>query len=210
MHRRTLLATAGSVLVAGCVGKAPSNSGSEQGDAGDTGESAIGARLRSLVGRASPEPVRCKGEPTSVIETMSDAGDENLEYNPTNGTFRVGVAETVDGTRFETVPFEEWMEIECAEAGTRRAREATVGRLDTDGFHASTASLPEKSDSLVALLTVADGDQGNGTAGGKPVALRRLVQVAPRSVEATVSIEGDGYTRTVAVFTEPMRNAVAI
>jgi hypothetical protein len=49
----------------------------------------------------------------------------------------------------------------------------------------------------------------NGTADPEPVALWRLVRVAPRSVEATIPIDGDSYTRTVAVFAEPAIDAVA-
>jgi len=207
MHRRTLLATAGGVLVSGCVTTAPSDADAERD--GGSG-SAIGARLRSLVGRVSSGPIRCEGAPASVIERMGDPAGGDFEYSPANRTFRVGVAETANGTRFETVPFEEWMEIECVDAGAERAHEATVDRLETGGFDASSASLPEGPDSLVVLLTVTNGDRGNGTADSDPVALWRLVRAGPRSVEATVSIDGDSYTRTVAVFAEPMSDAVVL
>ncbi|PSP73108.1 hypothetical protein BRC86_10585 [Halobacteriales archaeon QS_3_64_16] len=174
------------------------------------GGSAVGARLRSLVGRVSSGPVRCEGAPTSVTERTGDPAGGDLEHSPANRTFRVGVAETASGTRFETVPFEEWMRIECADAGAERAHEAAVDRLETGGFDASSASLPTGLDSLVVPLTTTNGDRGNRTADSDPVALWRLVHAGPRSVEATVSIEGDSYTRTVAVFAEPMSDAVAL
>jgi hypothetical protein len=153
MHRRTLLAAARIVLVSSYVANTTPSAGSEQAD---RGASAIEARSKSLAGRVSSGPVRSKGESTTVTETMSDGDNENIEYESANGTFRVGVAETADETRFEIGPFAEWMAIECAEAGAERARETTVDRLGTGGFHASSANLPKKSESLVVLLTVAD------------------------------------------------------
>jgi hypothetical protein len=91
MRRRTLLATAGGVLVSGCVATTPPDADAER-DGG--GGSAVGARLRSLVGRVSSGPIRCEGAPTSVTERMRDPAGGDLEYSPANRTFRVGVAET--------------------------------------------------------------------------------------------------------------------
>ena len=206
MHRRTLLAAAGTVLVSSYVANTTPSAGSEQAD---RGASAIEARSKSLAGRVSSGPVRSKGESTTVTETMSN-GDQR-EHR-----IRVGQRD-VSGRS-------------GGDCGRNPVRDRPVRRMDGDRMRRSGSQAGPGDDCRSTRYRRVPRQFGeppeeigitgrtshgrrrwwvNGTADPEPVALWRLVRVAPRSVEATISINGDSYTRTVAVFAEPAIDAVA-
>ena len=126
MDRRTFLVATASVGVAGCVAKpAP-------GNLSENGAMRSNSNLTSTT-----NPVRCQGEPVSVEQSLTDTPgyDDGLEYFPSNETFRFVIAENSEGpAMFETVPFDEWASIKCAEASQQRAYKATKTRLGTDEF----------------------------------------------------------------------------
>ncbi len=206
MRRRALLSTLAAGL-AGClggtdVGAPPANDAPPTDSATTDPETATPTRANTPSG-----PVRCRGEPVAVERTVDDPPgyDDDVEYFPENGTVRfVSVRSGDEAIRFEEMPFERWASIECAEAGLERVRSATADRLGTDEFGSGVGQSPGflPSSSLVVRLDVATRIEDGETAAPPAVSLSRLADAAPRSVDATVSVEGDQYSRTVPVFAE--------
>ena len=195
MDRRTFLVATASVGVAGCVAKSAPGNLSENGAARSNSNPA-----------STTNSVRCQGEPVSVEQSLTDTPgyDDDIEYFPSNETFRIVVARDSKGpAMFETVPFDEWASIECAEASQQRAHEATKNRLGTDKFGSGIGEPPESySGSTAVILSIQTQTRTNGTTGTPALSLSRLARVAPRSVDATVSLKDDTFSRMVAVFAE--------
>lgn len=202
MDRRTFLIATANVGLTGCVATPAPGELSENG--------AVRSNSKSV---STTNPVRCQGEPVSVEQSLTDTPgyDDDLEYFPANETFRIVVARDSEGPAMvETVPFDEWASIECAEAGQQRVHEATRTRLGTDGFG---SSIGEPSESYwgptAVILSIQTQTRTNGTTDTPPLSLSRLARVAPQSVAATVSLQGDTFSRTVAVFAEQVDIALA-
>jgi hypothetical protein len=195
MDRRTFLVATASVGVAGCVAKpAP-------GNLSENGAMRSNSNLTSTT-----NPVRCQGEPVSVEQSLTDTPgyDDGLEYFPSNETFRIVIAENSEGpAMFETVPFDEWASIKCAEASQQRAYKATKTRLGTDEFGSGIGEPSESySGPTAVILSIQTQTRTNGTTDTPALSLSRLARVSPRSVDATVSLKDDTFSRTVAVFAE--------
>jgi hypothetical protein len=138
--------------------------------------------------------------------------EDDIEYFPANETVRFVTIRNADGpVQFDTWSFEEWGSIECAEVGLERVREATADRLGTDEFGSSIGQPPGffSSNSLVVWLEVATQVEDGETVSTPTVSLDQLANVAPGSVEATVSIKGDTFSRTVPVFAEHVEMGLA-
>ena len=212
MRRRALLsaltAAGTAASVAGCLGGTDAGS-PPANDAPPTDSATRDATTDTAHPRSdSPSgPVRCRGDPVSVERTLSDPpgyGDD-VEYYPDNGTVRfVSIRSGDEAVRFDEMSFDRWASMQCAEAGLERVRSATADRLGTDEFGSGVGQSPGflPSNSLVVRLDVATRVGDGETAAPPAVSLSRLADVAPRSVDATVTLEGDAFSRTVPVFAE--------
>lgn len=155
-------------------------------------------------------PVRCRGEPTAAERSVDDHpgyGDD-MRYFPGNGTVRLVTARSNSGPRgFADRTFEDWATFEAAEAARPRAVSTTADRLGTDGFGSGVGRPPEDAatdDVVVRLHLTTRVDDGTVVA-TTAVSLSALVAAAPRSVETTVTLEGDAFTRSVPVFADHTR-----
>lgn len=195
MRRRTLLAALGATSVAGVAGYAALDAPTSPGTGDGSG------------------PVRCRGDPVAAERTVEDVPGfaDDVEYHPENRTVRyVRYWSGDEPVKFGTMSFERWAATESAEAGVERVRAATAERLGTDAFGSATGEppgfrLPSGFHTWVApvvTLHVSTEYEGDEVVRTPSVELSRLVEVAPRSVEATVSLAGDSYSRTVPVFAE--------
>jgi hypothetical protein len=172
-------------------------------------------------------PTRCRGEPVSVERCPTDdpGYEDGFEYISANRTVRyvAGSSRRADGdggsrrvTRSETIPFDRWGRTECARAAAERAREVVVRRLDAPSLEdpghlvASVDSQPEWSDAAGSLGDEADGtvvvlrtstvvDRGE-VERTPAVPIERIVGAGPRSVAATVKLEGQSISRRFPVF----------
>ena len=208
MRRRALLSALTAAGLAGCLGgtapeTAPPN------DAPPTDSATTDPATASSDTRSDPPsgPVRCRGEPVSAERTVDDPTgyDDGIEYFPENGTVRfVSVRSGDEAVRFDEMSFERWASVECAEAGLERVRAVTEDRLGTDEFGSSIGQSPGllPSNDLVVRLDVATRVEDGETAAPPAVSLSRLADAAPRSVDATVTLAGDTFSRTVPVFAE--------
>jgi hypothetical protein len=217
-----LLGTAGLVAVAGCLGDTDPEGG-QRGEptAPATGESATptpgptetatdAEPVREWASDAEPTgPTRPAGAPVSVERTIADPPGyerDNREYFPENRTMRY--AAYVSGGEpagFDTWSFAEWGRIESASVGGERVRAVTADRLGVEGVGSGVSTPPAGADTegpvvTVVLSTSLDRD---GEVLRWPVAtFPELVATAPRSVDVTLTIEGDTYSRTVPVYAE--------
>ena len=208
MRRRALLsavtATVASSLT-GCLGETPPGAGPNSRPA-----------TKSLTETSSPtytqskpssKPVQCRGEPTTAEGSVTDEPDyeDNMKYFPSNETVRVVTLRNSEGPAgFSTWSFEEWDKIECAEIGIERVRGVTADRLGTDEFGSSIGQPPgfSSADASVIWVEMTTQTEDGETVSTSTVPLARLADVAPRSVDVTVSLEGDTFSRIVPVFAE--------
>ena len=216
MRRRALLtALAAATGVTGCLGgTAPQTRPASDGTPTDTAPQTPSPAASNSSTESPSNPVRCRGEPVSADRSVSDAPgyDDEIEYYPANATVRYVAARRGDEpAAFETMSFERWGSIECAETGLERVRAVTAERLGTDAFGSGVGQPPGllPSNSLVVWLDVATRVDGDGAAETPAVPLSELADVAPRSVDATVSLDGDAFSRTVPVFAERVEVGLA-
>lgn len=195
MRRRALLAGLGTTATAALAGFA------------------TGTLPGTHVDDAGTGPVRCRGDPVSVERSVADRPgfDDGIEYHPENGTVRyVKYRSGGEPVAFDTMSFEQWGSIECAEAGLERVRAVTADRLGTDEFGSAMGDPPGvrlpvgrswQPPAVTLHVGTMGGPDGPGSSESTPsVSVSELADVAPRSVEATVSLDGDSYSRTVPTF----------
>lgn len=152
-------------------------------------------------------PVRCRGETTSAEKTITDEPgyDDEFEYFPENQTIRFVKYRPADSAdAFGTWSFTEWGRIESADVGLERTRVITEERLGTDAFGSSMWRAPDGAsvEGPVIWVAVATQQRDNGTEVTPEIPLAKLADVAPRSVEVTVTLSGDTFSRSVPVFAE--------
>ena len=227
MRRRALLSALGATAVgfAGCldrgpsVGPAPGAGGSPdstttaESDATETDATTTGDTTTTSTDtpetttETSPSRfVRCEGEPVWVERAVTDEpgyDEDDMEYYPENETVRYVAARSGDSpVSFETTSFDEWASIEAAKAALERLRGVTADRLRTDEFGSGMGVPPEFTDmdDVVVRLTVSTRVEDDETVSTPSVSRDQLADAAPRSVEATVSLESEEFSRTVPVF----------
>jgi len=164
-------------------------------------ETASGA-TRTRVG-PTEQPVRCRGDPVSAERTVVDEPgyEDDMRYFSSNSTVRIVATRNADGpVSYESVPFAEWADWESGEAATERVRAVTADRLDTDEFGSGYGDGPASAETdQVVWVSVSTRDTDDGTV-TPTVSLPALADAAPRSVEVTVSLEGDERSKTLPVY----------
>lgn len=207
-RRRLLefLGISGVLTTAGCLGGGGSGSTPQEDE--DSPTTTESSAVRQWARQADPEgPVRADGDVVSIEDTRTDEPgyeEDGFEYFPENRTVRT-VATTSGGepTSFSTKPFNEWGDIESAEVGATRAAAVTARRLEVDFIANGIGQAPAgaASDEFAIKLEVSKTIGSEGEVESWPVAtFPALKQAAPRSVEVTLSVEGDTVSRTVPVY----------
>lgn len=229
VSRRSYLSLCGTVLpggVAGCIGDPPSNGVGETGPVtgsdgassrtptatqtrGDDTETPSDCHGQDATSTETPSsPARCRGEPVTTERFVTDdpGYDDGIEHYPSNGTVRIVTVRSGDEpVAFESWSFEEWSRYRVTEIGQERVRAATARRLGTDEFGSGIGSPPAFAslDGPVVWLNLSTVLDQDGEVTSTPsVAFSTLVAHAPCSVEATVSLDGERYERTVPVYAE--------
>jgi hypothetical protein len=215
MDRRRFLALSTTSIAAltGCLGSPPqeetSNPTPTSNPAAPTdtsGKTETPETTETTPQHDSKGPVRCRGEPVSVEKTITDEPgyDDNIKYFPSNKTVRFVAARSRDRpVSFDTWTFKEWGRIETTEVGMNRAQEATADRLRTDDFSYGMGQPPDDAptDKIVIWLEIgATYDRDGDTINTPTIEFNQLAEAAPRSVDTTVSLKGDEYTRIVPVY----------
>lgn len=160
---------------------------------------AVGGGLAFLVGgvavadatradiTADSSLVRGKGDPVTTTETVTR---DQLEY--IEETNRVRYPNTTES-------FKKWARRECAAIGSEAVLPAIDERVDkrVEGVGKGVRGL---AFGLVITVDHTIARNGDGSVMSKPnVGFEELIAVAPRSVTATVILEGQEYTRDVPV-----------
>lgn len=152
-----------------------------------------------------PEWRRATGEAVTATHSYVDEPgyDDDLEYFPENGTVRVVTARGSGEPRaFADWSFEEWGTFRATHVGSERVRAVTARGLGHGNFGVGVGRPPAGAQVLGTSITLYASKTGDGgtTTTTPAVGLERLAAVAPASVEATVSLDGDAFTHIVAVF----------
>jgi len=173
----------------------------------------VGASVVKISQNQNSEPTRCKGKPTSVEQSLADKSgyEDGFSYFQKNNTVRIVTTRNSDGpASFKTKSFDEWASIQCADMGISRVREVTANRLGNDEFGAGLTSSPEGSQSRSVVLNVVTTDgQADKSENPAPIDFTQFVRVAPRSVDATISLDDKTFSRSVAVFAKQLEPATA-
>lgn len=202
--RRSYVRTLGAVAIggiAGCLGAY--GSAADRESASPTDDSPDTPRPRTFT-PAGPD--RAQGEPVSVERTITDEPgyQDGIEYYPSNRTIRFVAARSGgEPVKFGSWTFEEWGRIETAEVGLERARQATAERLGTTQFGSGMGTPPDDApmEAMVIWLHLSVNKDREGNITGTPtVAYSSLIDAAPRSVDVTLTMEGDTFSRSVPVF----------
>lgn len=158
----------------------------------------------------SPEskgPERCQGQPITVERRYEDQPgyDDDLQYHPENKTVTVVTVWSGDRPKKTTTwTFEEWGNIYSSRASQTRVGEVTAERLNATGISGGYGRPPpsHESDEFV-LYVYTQTNIVNGMVESAPsVSFQQLKDSCPRSVNATVSLEGHTFRRTIPVFAE--------
>jgi hypothetical protein len=195
-RRHLLVASAGLVAsFSGCLSSVGDDTQS------DTPESARGESNESVASR----PTTTDRTHPDTVRASATIRRDDLEYVASNDTVRYVAAWRTNRsgetpTRkpiYETIPFEEWAETECASAAARRVGEAIDERLGGPHDGVTTGVTTEESERtvLVEHQTLVDRD---GEVVSEPsVSYRRVRRVAPE--RAIVEVTFAGQTRECEV-----------
>jgi len=194
--RRRLLAASGGLVasLSGCLSSL-SDSRLDGVDSSDDGSKDETTKSNTPTSREYPETV-------SVTTTIRR---EDLEYVESNDTVRYVAAWRTNRsgetpTRepvYSTIPFEEWVEVECASAAAERVGEVLAERLggNDDGIATGVTTETGEKTALVEHQTRLDPE---GDLISEPsVPFQRVKQVAPARV--VVELTFAGRTRTCEV-----------
>lgn len=217
--RRRFLGALGSsvglglvALLAGCTTVSPTGDAPPGTPARTTTDRPTERCPPSTAPTAAPSPTedgpdwrRGSGEPVSAERSYVDEPgyDDDLEYFPKNGTVRVVTARGSGEPRaFADWSFEQWGTFRATRVGSERVRAVTAGRLGHGNFGVGVGRPPAGAPALGTSITLYASKTGEGgpTTTTPAVGLERLAETAPASVETTVSLDGDAFTHTVAVF----------
>lgn len=151
--------------------------------------------------------LRARGNPVTAERSFVDESgyDDDFEYFPENGTVRVVTARGGDKPRsFADWSFEEWGKFRAGHIGRERVRTVTAERLGHDNFYSSLGQPPLGATAVgmtITLYASVSDDEPRPTS-TPAVGLERLADDAPRSVEVTVSLDGDAFTHTLPVYVD--------
>jgi hypothetical protein len=213
----TLLGSLGLAGLAGCLESAETqpqtapSGGTQQPTPtpARTDEPTPPSEVKAWAQQATPTgPVRGEADPVSVERTIEDEPgyeEDNIEYFPENRTIRfVSVRSGGEPAGFDTWTFEEWGSIEAASVGSAYVQQVVADRLNVEALGSAVSRPPDPGTppyDLVVTLSVDKVLNRQETVVAWPrVRFPDLVDATPRSVDVTLFLEGDRYTRTVPVY----------
>ncbi|WP_241432358.1 hypothetical protein [Halogeometricum borinquense] len=159
---------------------------------------------------STPEPTRGEAAALSVSETIDD-----VEYVPENETVKIvtGYRHTnheavKNGSKperepmYDEIPWKQWATTECASVAGTAVHDMLTDKFgDNHGVSVGVTSQYGDDPSLSVAHTILynrDGEQISETS----VGFDRLVEVTPREVTATVTLDGRTATRTIPAWVE--------
>ena len=209
----------GAVALAGCVNRAPTDTEPADGDPATTAPdpattagsspTATTEQPTDALAAASEndrDPLRPDGDPVAVERTITDP---ELDYLPEEDAVRYPAyyrrtGRGPDGqptrtTIFETTPFEDWGETECASVAADEVR--AVVEPAVDGDPNLSVGITNREGEMAVTVQQTTTLNRQGTVVSEPTTpFERVVAVTPRSVDATVHLEGQTHATTVPVW----------
>ncbi|SEO40077.1 hypothetical protein SAMN04487948_102246 [Halogranum amylolyticum] len=144
-------------------------------------------------------PRQGRADPLTLGETVV-VDDPELDYLPEENAVRFpSLMNESSVVATDTMPFGRWSQLQCAEAALDPAWRVVEGHLDGDdtGLGRGVASsFPGMVVEFSHTITV--DDEGT-VVSAPPVTFDELLDLTPRSVTATVSLDGETATHTVPV-----------
>jgi hypothetical protein len=191
-RRGALTATATALpLFAGCLSDAPTES--------DDGDSTMPASRGPTRGESDVEP---------GVETVES--DDDVEYLADEHAVRYvarwrneGRGEDGEPTRepeYETVPFEEWADVECVEAAGRAAADHVREELGAGGIGAGISNAVDGEDLAAVLAIETELDRDGEVVREPAVEFEALVATTPASVDVTYVLADQAYRATPPVY----------
>ena len=159
------------------------------------------AALGSAAGCLSPTTfdggTRGRGEPVSVTR---DVSTEDLEYLDGTNKVRYPVLMSDDGVeKYDTEPFGKWGKRRCASIGVEVVV-PTIEKRFGEPLDGVGRGVESRFPGLVITVDHAVQLDDDGTVESRPnVPLERLIDLAPRDVDATVRLAGNEVSRAVPV-----------
>jgi len=142
-----------------------------------------------------------RGEGES-ISTERSTFEGTVEYQSESETVRWSSSENPDGPEdYTTGPFEDWASWRAYSAAVDAATAAIRERIDGE-VGPFMSSISDQYIGPVVMLRLATRRKRNGEVEEPNISLNRLVDAAPRNVEATIRLSGRSYTDTIPVFAD--------
>lgn len=151
---------------------------------------------------STPDPVRGEADPISTSEMVEDRPgfDDGIEYSPSNGTVRFKA--TGEG-QIGVWSFERWGRFETANVGRDLVHRAVRRALVTHDFGSSVGKPPVTDideSPVISVYITKEYDRQGCVIDTPSVSFSELAEHTPRSVDVTVTLEGDSYSRSIPVF----------
>lgn len=161
-----------------------------------------GVSVPGMVSAFAPETIvglpRGEGAPVTVEQELTD---EAVDYRPASDTVRWSRS-TGEGGPYTTEPFGTWASRTAASVGSDAVLPAIRERLDGEATGIGNGVSDELVGMVIAVSIGTTYDREGQVVSEPNVSLEELVDVTPRTVRTTVTLEGREYTRPVAVFVE--------
>lgn len=141
-----------------------------------------------------------RGAPVSTEQTITDEG---IEYRPSSDTVKwVKYRSGGDPVAHETEPFEKWADRRCASVGSDVVLPTIQTRLDKD-LQGVGKGVSGETIGLVITVHIGTTYDRDGDVISEPnISVEDLLAVTPRTVRATIKLEGREHSRSVPVFVE--------
>lgn len=203
MQRRraiSLIGASGLVAVVGCLGL-PETEQAEQSEP---------SAVREWARDAEPNgPVRATGASTTLERTITDKpgyDEDNFEYFPQNRTYRYVKARSGgEPVAYDTWSFEKWGRLTTATQGAMRAGTIAANRLGVEDVGSGISSPPgdpQSTDPSIVVQITKTLDRDGEVIEWPVATFSALKEASPRSVDVTLTLEGDTFSRTVPVYVE--------
>lgn len=189
--RRRLLAASGSLVasLAGCLSSVPGGGPSS----GARPESEATARTTT-----DSNGTRSTTDYPDAVAVTTTVERDDLEYVEANDSVRYVAAWRTNHsgetpTRkpvYETVPFEEWAETECASAAATRVGEVVSERLGGADEGIATGVTYERGEATALVVHQTTLDRDGDVVSEPTVSYRRVKRVAPERARVALSFAG--------------------
>lgn len=161
-----------------------------------------GLSIPGLVTASKPELIvghpRAEGAPVAVERAIAD---EAIEYRPVSDTVRWSKSTDRTGP-FVTEPFEKWAGRRAASVGSEVVIPTIRDRVGKEITGIGTGVAGELIGTVIAVRVGTTFDVEGNVISKPNVSTETLVEVTPRTIRSTITLEGRKFTRPVPVFVE--------